>query len=160
MNGFARWNKTKGATCEYRKVDKLLHPDAAIALRFWRGRPADGLRIGRDVPSRAIARLLSRIGICEPAGGDFRFHLAGSTIGQYYGREVGGALLSELYCDGVECTARRETLTGVIASGEPAMVNQVRRIGEVEVMHLEALVLPVTAADGIGRWVMLFAFFF
>ena len=58
------------------------HPKAIRLLEFWNERAVDGIVIGRDVPSRKIADLLSHISIGEPieGGTDFRIRLAGSSL--------------------------------------------------------------------------------
>jgi hypothetical protein len=161
MNRVARLLGNEMAVADLVPATDLIHPDAAVAMDLWRNRKPDGLRIGRDVPSRAIARLLSRIAVCKPmADGDFCVHLAGSTIIQRFGRDITGERVSEVFDDTPNHAARRDYLTAVITSGEPRMVRITHRIGSVELLRNETVVLPVTAPNGKDRWALVFAFYF
>lgn len=83
-------------------LDKLCHPNARALLECWREHEAKGgMRMGRDIPSRALAKLLPNIIIGEPIGGwdDARIRLAGTALMERFGRDVAGELTSEL-CPG------------------------------------------------------------
>jgi hypothetical protein len=162
MDRFAKSIGPGKAKADFRSIETMIDPDAEIALQFWRARPFDGIRIGRDVPSRTIARLLSRIAICEPTpdGGDYRMHLVGSVIHQRLGRDVTGEYISEIFDDPSEFQMRLNGLNDVIKTGEPRMMRIVHRIGSIELMRHEVVVLPVTAPNGIDRWALVFAFYF
>lgn len=162
MEQFAVWIEHPKLETDIRSLDRLVHPDAELALNFWRSRAADGIRMGRDVPSRSIGRLLSHIAIMKPTadGADFKVHLAGTAIRHRFGRDISGEMLSEIYPDASSFTARLRTLKEAIAGDEPRMVRFAYNSGNVELMRLEVLVLPVVAPNGIDRWALVFAFYF
>lgn len=162
MDRFADLIGPGKAKADLRSIETVIDPDAEIALRFWRERPSDGIRVGRDVPSRAIARLLSRVAICEPTpdGGDYRMRLVGSVIHQRLGCDVTGVTISEIYDEPSEFKLRFNGLKDAIDTGEPRLTRVVYRAGSVELMGYELVVLPVTAPNGIDRWALVFAFYF
>ena len=162
MNRFENLVGKSPVETELRVIERPIHPDAAIAMAFWQGRPADGIRIGRDLPCRAVARLLSRIAVCEPVqgGGDYRIQLAGGAIDQRLGRSVAGRCLSEVFDEPTEFAVRRDGLNGVIAADAPRMMRIVYRCGSVELLRHEAVALPVTAPNGTDRWALVFALYF
>lgn len=149
------------AVAEVVPVDDVVHPDAAVAMAFWRDRKADGIHIGRDVPSRAVARLLSRVVVCRPTDdGDFRVHLAGGTINQRFQRDITGERVSELFSDPTDRTACLDGVNAAIATGQPHLVRVTRRAARVELLRNETVVLPATAPNGKDRWALVFAFYF
>lgn len=162
MDRFAVWTGGGSTEAETLPIKAMAHPDAEMAMQFWRARPADGIHIGRDVPSRSIARLLSRIAVCEPLpdGSDYRVHLAGSTINQRIGYDIAGAYISEIFDDPSEFCVRLKGLNEALDSGEPRMMRIIHRAGSVELLRHEIVVLPVTAPNGKDRWALVFAFYF
>lgn len=150
------------AVANFLPIEELIHRDAKLAMALWRDRKADGIRIGRDVPSRAIARLLSRIAICAPVadGEDYRIHLAGSAINHRFGRDITGERLSEIFDEPSEFQARIDAMKESAATGEPRMMRIVHLAGSVELLRYELVVLPVTAPNGKDRWALVFAFYF
>ncbi len=161
METLARWIEDEHTQSAYRTLDTLTHPDAKTALRFWARRPADGIRIGRDGPSRAIARLLSHVAIYAPLAdaSDAVVHLAGSGLRQRFGRDVTGLLMSEIFSP-EDFMVRLASMLNVIKTGEPRMAQIVHHAGDIEVLRLELFALPVTAPGGIDRWALTFAFYF
>jgi hypothetical protein len=161
MQWVATWIENAETSTEIRTLDALTHPDGKIAMRFWRERPADGLRIGRDVPSRAIARLLSCIVVWESArdGEDFRLQLAGSGARSRFGRDITGEYASQLFSDKATFAAHFRMLSEVIAKGQPHIVGIVYCARSVEVMRIEILAIPAVASDGIGQRVLTFGFY-
>ncbi len=161
MDRLARWIESGDTRAEFTRVDKLTHPDAAQAIRFWQERPADGIRIGRDVPSRSIARLLSRIVVYEPVegGADFKVHLAGSGVRRRFARDITGKTMAQLF-SAEDLPARVLSLKYVLSRNEARMTRIIHRAGGVEVMKIELFQVPVTAPNGIDRWVLTFGFHF
>jgi hypothetical protein len=162
MNRFAVWTEGGKAEADFLPIEAMIHPDAEIAMQFWRTRSADGIRIGRDVPSRAIARLLSRAIVCEPLpdGGDYRVQLAGSTVVQRFGYDITGECISEIFDDPAEFRIRLDMLNEALKSGEPRMMRIIHHAGSVELLRQEVVVLPVTARGGKGRRALVFALYF
>jgi hypothetical protein len=161
MDKAADWIESGTTRADYARVDGLTHPDATQALRFWQERPADGIRMGRDVPSRSIARLLSRIVIYRPinGGADFKVHLAGTGIRQRFGRDITGETVKQLF-KASDLTGRYQTLTDVLALDEARMVRILHSAGSIDVLTVELLQMPVVAPNGVDRWVLTFAFYF
>ncbi len=161
MEMLARWIENENTESEYRIIDTLTHPDASTALRFWARRPHDGLMIGRDVPSRAIARLLSHVIVYAPNedGSDAVVHLAGSGLRMRFGRDVTGLKLSQIFVP-EDFRVRLEALHDVITRGEPRLAEIIHHTSDIELLRVELLTMPVTAPNGIDRWVLAFAFYF
>ncbi|GAA0539303.1 hypothetical protein FHS83_003693 [Rhizomicrobium palustre] len=161
MDRISAWVESGLTTNDFQVVDQLTHPSGEIALRFWRERPADGLRMGRDVPSRAIAPLLSRVIVYEPIDGgeDFRVHLAGSGTVRRFGRDITGERFSRLFAP-EDVQIRRQILHDVTVNGEPRMMHVRHSAGSVEVLRLELLQIPVIAPNGVDRWALTFSFYF
>jgi len=157
----AEWIESGITSAEFRRVEVLTHPDAQAALRFWQNRPADGIKIGRDVPSRAIARLLSRTVIYEPieGGRDFKVHLAGSGIRRRFDRDITGECISQLYNAG-DLQPRLNGIQDVLASNEARMAQIIHRAADLEVLRIELFQIPLAAPNGVDRWVLTFAFYF
>ena len=131
------------------------HPSTKVLITHWRSYEAKGgMRMGRDVPSRAIAMLLSCISICEPLGNwvDGRIRIAGSILTLRFGRDIHGQLISELYRDDPDGgrmlleNARRAQETR-----QPGLLSTRVFAGQHEVMRFEVVALPILAADGLAQ---------
>jgi hypothetical protein len=161
MNGLSEWIASDITQSEYRHIDTPSHPDALAVLEFWRDRPADGLRIGRDIPSRAVSHWLSHMVVNEPVDGgpDFRIHLAGEGLRVRFGRDITGERMTRLH--GAEAfLARSADMCAVLETGEPRLAQVNYHAGHVEVLKLELAMFPVMAPNGIDRWVLTFVFYF
>jgi hypothetical protein len=160
MTTLAHWIENETTTSEYRLIDALRHPDATTVLRFWARRPPDGLMIGRDIPSRSIAKLLSHVAIYAPFsnGNDAKVHLAGSALRRRFGRDITGLLMSDIFVPD-DFRVRFAALKDVIRTGEPRLAEIVHRVGDIEILRLELLAIPVTAPNGVDRWAATFAFY-
>lgn len=145
----------------YRPVTALTHPLADKVLAFWRDRPVDGIVIGRDVPSRAIAPLLSRVIVHEPIedGRDFKVRVAGSTISHRFGLDITGRTMSELFPTS-DLKDRRDSLLTAIAEGTPQYADCMLNSGRRTVLHTELAILPVYAPNHIDVWAMTICCFF
>lgn len=161
MDGLANWIEGGLTQSEFVPIDGLTHPNAEAALQFWAERPSDGIHIGRDVPSRLIARLLSHVTIYEPLsdGSDFKVHLAGSGIRRRFGRDITAETMAQIYSPS-DMPVRLETLLEVVSCNEPRMTRITHRAGKVDVLKMELLQLPVVAPNGHDRWVLTFVFYF
>jgi len=150
-----------GLVSAYRPITELKHPLARKAMAFWDSRPADGLELGRDVPSRAIADLLKRIIVHEPieGGRDLKVRLAGSAIRQRFGREITGANLSQLYPTPDLADRLRSVMTA-IEEGRPQCADCALTGGFTEVVHTELVIMPVFAPNRVAAWAMTFCCFF
>lgn len=131
------------------------HPSTKVLIAHWRAYEAKGgMRMGRDVPSRAIASFLSCISICEPLGDwtDGRIRIAGSILTLRFGRDIHGMLISDLYKDDPAGgrmlleNARRAQETR-----EPGLLSARVLADQHEVMRFEVVALPIFAADGLSQ---------
>ena len=137
-----------------------VHRGARLLLETWRAREAeDRFTVGRDVPSRALARVLSGLVLYEPLRtGDFRVRLAGHASRRRFGRDVTGESLSRLM-DTEQFARQAAPMRALLATGEP-MVMEVR-VTEDDRLTLcyEQVMLRVFAPDGKTPWVLSGMFF-
>ena len=155
-------------SAEYQYPKTLLsvpeHPHSAELIALWRAFEAkDGMRMGRDIPSRALSKLLPSLVIAEPvdAWRDARIRLAGSVLAERFGRDISGLLISELYkaapSDGemLVSAGRR-----AVESHDPVLIDARVLAGTTEIMRFEVAALPILAPDGVGQWCLVGTFRF
>jgi hypothetical protein len=150
-----------GIQSEYRPIAAPSHPEAVKALAFWDARPADGIVIGRDVPSRAIASLLSHIIVHEPINGgtDLKVRVAGTAVRKRFGRDITGEILSHLFPTPSFPDRLKSVLTA-IETGAPQFADCQLNSGSLELLHSELVILPIFAPDRVTKWAMTIVFFF
>ena len=150
-----------GIVSVYRPISELTHPVAQKAMAFWNKRPADGLVLGRDIPSRAIADLLKRIIVHEPIDGgrDLKVRLAGGAIRQRFGREITGATLSQLFPTS-DLPIRLQSVMTAINEGIPQFADCALSGGSMQMLHTELVILPVFAPNQTSKWAMTVCCFF
>ena len=145
-------------------LDSPNHPSAQALLEFWRGyETLGGIRMGRDIPSRALAKFLPHIIIAEPQGhwDDARIRLAGTAFMERFGRDVAGELTSRLYAEDQDGAALLLKLARQAAEmRKPGMIDLRIRADEIEVFRIETVLLPIYAPDGTTCWAMVGAFRF
>jgi len=137
------------------------HSGASLMLRVWQSRmAADGFQVGRDVPSRALSRVLRNLAVYEPVDGarDIRVRLAGTAFYRRFGRDVTGARFSELF-DLPAFAQYRDLLIEIIESGSPTVLAIERGQGSRAPMRYECLLLPVLSPDRAAHWVLAGLFF-
>ena len=143
------------------RLDAPAHPGAVATLRAWRERQgADGFRVGRDIPSRALSRVLRNLAVCEPIeeARDFRIRIAGTAFYRRFGRDITGERFSNLFaCD--TFAHNRSILIETMESGIPASIGYERAHGSRVISRHECLVLPVFSPDGAARWALTGLFF-
>ncbi len=137
---------------EYRIIAPPAHPQAQKLLVFWNARPSDGIIIGRDVPSRSIANILSNVTIDEPVNGglDCRVRLAGESIKRRFGRGITGMLMSELFPPN-DFRGHLDDAFANIEAGMATVIDSRLSNWPVEKMHLEVVILPVLAPDRVSK---------
>ena len=136
----------------YRALEAPTHPKAIRLMEFWKANAANGIVIGRDVPSRPICDILSSIAIFEPVdgGSDYRARLAGESVRRRFSRDITGKLLSELFpADDFHDHLKDNNAN--ILSGTPQILDSRLTNGAVEQMHLEVVLLPVLAPDRASK---------
>jgi len=145
----------------YRQIGTPKHPAAAQAMAFWKARPADGIVIGRDVPSRAIASQLNRIMVLEPleAGRDLRVRVAGDAVRERFKGEIAGRTFSDLFRRH-DAAERIALVMTAIAEEAPRFADCVIAGGSLEISHTEHVILPVFAPGRAARWAMIVCCFF
>ncbi len=85
-------------TESFKTISIPRHSGAQKLLVFWNTRPSDGIMLGRDVPSRAIAPLLGDVTIWQTVGGgeDYIVHHMGEAVRARFGGYVVGERMSAL----------------------------------------------------------------
>lgn len=160
MNCVVDWIENGEAHSRYERMDVLTHPQAQIVKRFWDNRPSDGIVVGRDIPSRPIARLLSHIIIYQPlVSGDLKVHLAGTAIRCRFARDITGDAMSDLFGP-EDYPVRYRAVMDVIELGEPRGACITHTAGGIEVFRLELVTLPVWSPDHSEKWAASFSFYF
>jgi hypothetical protein len=146
-----------------RGINMPTHPHSIRLIAYWQDCEArGGMRMGRDMPAREIAALLPDLIVAEPIRdwADARIRLAGSAMADYFGRDVGGALMSEV----TGGTRDRELLLAdartAIARNRPGIIEQILVDNGQEVLRQEVTALPLFAADSNARWILISTFNF
>jgi hypothetical protein len=141
------------------ELNKPIHRYACSLVAFWESRQdAGGLRMGRDIPSRALAPILPFIGVYEPAGDDdYYVRLAGSNARRYFGRDISHQRLSELgtgkYSQSVLPLLRKP-----LETQKPAL-SLFHMHKEDQTMSREMAILPVLSPEGTATWLLLGSFY-
>jgi hypothetical protein len=155
------WDETPGAFHEIVIArDRPVHRGARQMLETWQAREAQGrFVVGRDVPSRDLARVLSGLALFQPIlHGDFRVRLAGLALRRRFGRDVTGEKLSELM-DSAQFARHAAGLRELLESGKPLVVEtRVMDAGRMRMCY-ELVAVRVFAPDGETPWVMSGMFF-
>ena len=138
------------------------HYDARHLFEFCRERKAEsGFVVGRHVPSRALARLMSHLIVYEPLdeGEDFRARIAGTSLLRRFGRDVSGSKLSELF-EPHAFEAQRDDMRALLRTGRPCVLEVKSTLDGYPVLHFEILALPVLAPDGRTPWILSGIFYY
>jgi hypothetical protein len=160
--------KVLNPTPQYRYVrtvrSTVEHPSSIALMSCWRELEAKGgMRMGRDIPSRALIKLLPHILITEPIDDwkDARIRLAGTAMIERFGRDIAGSLVSETYNQDDDAAKMFLELGRRAAhSREPGVVDTRIFVDGIEMMHLEIVLLPIYSPDGAGTWNLVGAFRF
>jgi hypothetical protein len=132
-------------------------------IAYWRTCEAKGgLRMGRDIPARAIAPLLSQIMVYEPFANweDAHVRYAGFGTAKYFGRDVTGLLYSEMAAGD-----RSGTLMPLFTDSRRLIAENRYRVLDhralndgIEVSRQELVTFPIFGPDGTSRWLLGAAF--
>jgi hypothetical protein len=160
-NGAFTYVSDTALSDRYAIVQAAHHGDALKLLAFWEARPPDGIVMGRDVPSRSMACLLSSIMILEPVqdGSDMRVRLAGASLEKRFGYDVKGRLMSEMF-PLEEFRDHLKDALSVIETGKAVIIDSRLSAGAVEKLHLEVVQFPIFATDRKSKWVLTGTFYF
>lgn len=147
-----------------RGINMPTHPSTIRLIAYWQECEArGGMRMGQDIPARPIATLLQDLTVAEPVRdwADARIRLAGSAMVEYFGRDVGGALMSEIFAgEPRDCEMLLAGAKAAIARNRPGIVEQLLFDNGREVLRQELTALPLYAPDGNARWIVTSTFNF
>ena len=146
---------------EYAIVAEPAHPGARKLFAFWQERPAGGLVINRDFPTRAVAGLLPNVTVWEPTpdGTDYRVRLAGVATRERFEQDVTGKLFSELFPP-EDFREHFAVTVKLVNADQPLVVDLRLYSGAVMRLHQEIVILPVRAPNLVDKWVLVGLFFF
>lgn len=131
---------------------------AQLLLDDWK-KHEDGFVVGRDIPSRALSTILRNIAILEPVDGDFRVRLGGTALLVRFGRDISGALLSELYAPAIFARCRK-WLRDAMDGNRPLMHRIELRQGNRKPLNFEMIYLPALAPDRRTPWALAGFFYY
>lgn len=149
--GFQQCEKPRAAPC---------HADARMLLDFWRER-GRVLVIGRDLPSRRIAKVLPNLALLDyrAAREDFRIRLAGFSFVRRFGRDIGHRYLSEIVPE-----QEHRSLRALIIEARDTAVPIIRDVriksATLPLLHYEMLLLRALSVDLETPLVLMGLFFF
>jgi hypothetical protein len=141
------------------------HRGAQLLVNIWRERQGHGgFTIGRDIPSRRIARIMQNVMVYEPvekdgAIVDFSVRIAGDMLRRRFGFSPAGKRMSQLF-PREQFESHIATLREAIREDSPIVLNSEMSRGLVIERRLEIVVLPVWNAARAARWVMVGVFYF
>lgn len=150
-SGFQQCQTRRAAPC---------HRDARMLLEFW-NEQGKMLVMGRDLPSRRIARLLPNLAILDyrPVRQDFRVRLAGFSLVRRFGRDIGQHYLSEVL-QNPELDDLRALLMEARDTGAP-LIRDIRIKSSMRpLLHYEMVLLRALAVDLQTPLVLMGFFFF
>jgi hypothetical protein len=133
------------------------HRGARQLLATWQARQGEFV-VGRDVPSRALARLLSGLALFQPIlNGDFRVRLAGQGLRRCHGRDVTAEKLSDIA--GADFPRRSSQWREIMEMAQP-LIEEARltQDGHTKLCY-ETVALRVRAPDAATPWIMTGVFF-
>jgi hypothetical protein len=145
--------------------DAPAHPLSLQLLAFRDACEAKGgMRMGREVPSRAVVPFLSHMMIHEPIEDwtDARIRYAGFGMAKFFGRDVTGLKQSEIEVGDVSGTLRElfNSARDLIADNRCAVLTHKAFQDSTEITHEEIVRFPIIGSDGSSRWVLTAAFTF
>jgi hypothetical protein len=148
-----------------RLIDTPQRSEARLLVAFWKMRPADGLTIGRDIPSRKIARHLAHVLIWQPFpdGKDARLNLAGEALRLRFGGNALGRRLSELVDPAIVPfflkEMRRLMTTDECVCFDVRQQRPDRGDGIVD-LHFELVIFPVWSPGRKARYLLNGVYYF
>ena len=149
----------------FEPANEPVHPGSKLLTEFWRAREAaGGFVVGRDVPSRALAKVLQNLALFEPVVcstgvTDLRVRLAGDGLRLRFGRDVTGEKLSELF-DHEEFDMHIAQTRIALNAGSPLFLRSELRHGSPVERRLEIVILPVWNRTRTERWILAGVFYF
>lgn len=150
------WQNSSAADVEevHQEIPEPAQFGARLLLDHWNGN-ADGITVGRDLPSRKLACVLRNVALLEPRDGmaDFHIRLAGTAFMRRFGRDVSGLKLSEVY-DREHFEAHRARYARVIASRRPHVADVELRRNRRTFSRVESVCLPIWPPHRQESWIL------
>jgi hypothetical protein len=138
------------------------HCDARHLFDFWRTCSDEGgFVIGRHVPSRPLARVMSHLVVYEPLedASDFRARIAGTSLLRRFGRDISGSRLSQLF-EPEAFEIQRDDMRMLLRTGQPCVLEVKATVDNYPVLHFEIVALPVLAPDRHTPWILSGLFYY
>jgi hypothetical protein len=141
------------------QIDMPQSGNMRALVAIWKNKPPDGLVVGRDIPSRAIARVLSHILLWEPLedGTDLVLRLCGEGMRLRFGADAVGKRFGELIAPEVVPFFRdlgnRMMDEELCASFDIQLMRKVAIDGRNE-LHFEVVIFPVWSPGRKARWIL------
>ena len=135
------------------------HSSSRVLIDYWKScEERGGMRLGRDIPNRAIAKVLAYVAITEPVDDwrDGRMRLVGSALANRFGRDITGVLISELfvYDDPLMLAAMLGGAKMAATRRRPGIATDRVLLDGREQMRNEVIVLPVDSPDSSATWAL------
>lgn len=134
------------------------HWSSLELLSFWEAcRARGGMQMGRDVPCRALVKLLPNLAVTEPIGDwtDGHIRLAGQIYMERFGRDITGMNIRDLYKDDpAGADALLDCSRHCAEHRCPTILRTRVMKGGVALMRFEIAALPLVAPDGETLWTL------
>lgn len=148
-----------------RRIAMPQTPALQTLVQLWNTRPSDGFEIGRDIPSRSFAPLLSHLLFWAPMNGgeDFTLRLCGEALRLRFGDGAIGKRLTDVI--GPEVTpaflagGRRLQTEDECACFEVRLLRKEPIEGRSE-LHFELVIFPVWSQQRTERWLLNAIYYF
>ena len=143
----------------FRPIEQPQNERLRQLLDLWHARPEDGLEIGRDIPSRRFAPLLSHILLWEPidGGANYRLKLCGDALRLRFGNHAVGMLFTDLIAPEIVPAFLAGARTMLAKDSHICFDMQLVRNEPVEgrsELHFELVIFPVWAQHRTSRWLL------
>jgi hypothetical protein len=139
------------------------HPSSLQLQTYWLECRAQhgAMRLGRDVPARAVTNLLRDLTVLEPIDGgtDYVFRLAGTGFLKRCGSDIKGRRFSTLY-RGHAFTSGVSIMNACIREQQPMIYDVRLSTPLVTLRRHESIDLPIRSQDGSADLVLSGTFYF
>jgi hypothetical protein len=140
------------------RLEEPAHRGAKQLYDYWQTCEAKGgLTIGRDLPSKAISRILGDTFVLQPTDGDYIVRIVGNNMRRRFGRDASRKRLSELL-DKEEFSYQFHGIEEIRLSGVPAS-HRIVMTSIARQITRESLVVPAQSPDRTQRWIIVAVFY-
>lgn len=145
----------------YVPISQVRHSNSNALLNFWKKRPADGIVVGRDLPSRQIAKLLSHLILWSPIDGgkDYLVRHMGETLRGRFGDYVVGKKMSKLFSPSF-FAYHQDADYRIVVEDRAELLDIVQSYNGANYLHYEVVMFPVCSPDRMEKWIAAGAFYF